>query len=349
MERMETTIAAGQGRVHPVSYLDWPAILGGTVVAAGTAAVFTAFGSALGLASISAEPGEGSFTLWIVVTAIWTVLSLVASYLAGGYVAGRMRRRVDEASADEVSTRDGINGLVVWGLGMLVGLWMAASLVSGVGSVAGTAATAIGSTAGGVAQGAGTALGGAAQGVAQAVGAAVPEDTGDETLTYITDTLMRPAIEGTQQSGSVPAPERPAADDAELARQVGVILGNVVRTGEISDEERAFLTAAVAQRTDLSQAEVEARVTRSVDAAMAVRTEAERMAAEARAAAEQAAAEARDAAIAATEAARKSGILTAFLLTAAALVAGAAAVIGAVRGGHDRDEGRLYGGLSYRP
>lgn len=349
MERMETPISAAQGRAHPASYLDWPAILGGTVVAAGTAAVFTAFGSALGLASISAEPGEGSFGLWLVVTAIWTVLSLVASYLAGGYVAGRMRRRVEDASADEVATRDGINGLVVWGLGMLVGLWMAASIVSGASSVAGTAATAIGSAAGGVAQGAGNALGGAAQGVAQAVGAAVPEDTGDETLTYITDTLMRPAIQGAQQSGSVATPDSPAADDADLARQVGVILGNVVRTGEISDEDRAFLTAAVAQRTDLSQAEVEARVTRSVDAAMAVRAEAERMAAEARATAEQAAAEARDAAIAAAETARKSGILTAFLLTAAALVAGAAAVFGAVRGGRDRDEGRLYGGLSYRP
>lgn len=348
MERIDAPITAGPGGLHPASYLDWPAILGGTVVAAGTAAVFTAFGSALGLASISAEPGEGSFSLWLVVTGIWTVLSLIVSYLAGGYVAGRMRRRADDASADEVATRDAMNGLVVWGLGMLIGVWMAASVVSGAGSVAGTAATAIGSAAGGVAQGAGSALGGAAQGVAQAVGAAVPENAGDDTLSYISDTLMRPVIEGTRQSGSVATPDRPAADDAELARQVGVILGNVVRTGEISDEDRAFLTAAVAQRTGLGQAEVEARVTQSVDAAKAVRAEAERMAAEAKASAEQAATEARDAAIAAAETARKAGILTAFLLTAAALIAGAASVMGAVRGGHDRDAGRLYGGLSYR-
>ena len=148
MERIDAPITAGPGGLHPASYLDWPAILGGTVVAAGTAAVFTAFGSALGLASISAEPGEGSFSLWLVVTGIWTVLSLIVSYLAGGYVAGRMRRRADDASADEVATRDAMNGLVVWGLGMLIGVWMAASVVSGAGSVAGTAATAIGSAAG---------------------------------------------------------------------------------------------------------------------------------------------------------------------------------------------------------
>lgn len=348
MDYVETPTSAAPARALPGSYLDWPAVLGGTVVAAGTAAIFTAFGSALGLASISAEPGEGSFSLWIVVTAIWIVLSLIASYLAGGYVAGRMRRRVDDATAEEVATRDGINGLVVWGLGMLIGVWMAAGVVSGASSVVGTAATAIGSAAGGLAQGAGSALGGAAQGVAQAVGAAVPENTGDETLSYINDTLMRPVLQGAQQSGAVASPDRPAADDAELARQSGVILGNVVRTGEISEDDRSFLIAAVAQRTGLSQAEVEARVTQSVDAAMSVRAEAERVAAEAKASAEQAAAEARDAAIDAAEMARKSGILTAFLLTAAALIAGAAAVVGAVRGGRDRDEGRLYGGLSYR-
>ncbi len=346
MDHVESLAPAD--RAQPGSSLDWPAILGGTVVAAGTAAVFTAFGSALGLASVSAEPGEGSFSLWLVVTAIWTVLSLIASYLAGGYVAGRMRRRVDDASADEVATRDGLNGLVVWGLGMLVGLWMAASVISGASSVVGTAATAIGSAAGGVAQGAGSALGGAAQGVAQAVGASVPDDSGDGPLSYITDTLMRPAIQGAQQSGSVASPARPAADAAELARQSGVILGNVVRTGEVSDEDRAFLTAAVAQRTGLSQADVEARVTQAVDAATSVRAEAERVATEARASAEQAAAEARDGAIAAAEAARKSGILTAFLLTAAALIASAAAVVGAVLGGRDRDAGRLYAGLAYR-
>lgn len=353
MERTETLTAASAPR-HDVAgaYIDWAAVLGGAVVAAAIAGLFTAFGAALGLSTISAEPGEGSINLWLVVTALWLVVSLVVSYLAGGYVAGRMRRRVDDASADEVATRDGINGLVVWGLGMLVTAWIAVGAISGVGSAVGTAATAAGQAVGGVAQGAGTAVGGAVQGVAQAVGAAVPDNADDGMLDYLNSTLMRPAVDGVrqgaQQAGGTAAPGTPSMDDAELARQSGVVLGNVLRTGEISDDDRGFLIAAVARRTGQSETEVEARVDQAVTAVQDARTKAETAVTEARAEAERLAKEAEDAAIAAAETARKSAILTAFLLTAAALVAGAAAVSGAVRGGRHRDEGLIWGGFSYR-
>src|SRR5690606_30959649 len=128
----------------------------GTVVAAALGGLFTTFGAALGLGAISAEPGEGSFSLMLVITALWVIISLIVSFAAGGYIAGRMRRRVDAASADEVQTRDGINGLVVWGLATLITGWMAASAI-------GTATTAVGSAVGGIAQAAGTAVGGVAQ------------------------------------------------------------------------------------------------------------------------------------------------------------------------------------------
>ena len=48
------------------------------------------------------------------------------------------------------------------------------------------------------------------------------------------------------------------------------------------------------------------------------------------------------------ESARIDAILSAFLLTAAALIAAVAAISGAVRGGRHRDEGRMFAGLSYR-
>lgn len=352
MERTEAmTAAAAPRREVPGGYIDWAAVLGGAVVAAAIAGLFTAFGAALGLSTISAEPGEGSFNLWLVVTALWLVISLVVSYLAGGYVAGRMRRRIDDASADEVAARDGINGLVVWGLGMLVTAWMAAGAISGAATAVGTAATAAGSAVGGLVQGAGAAVGGAAQGVAQAVGAAVPEDS-EGLLDYLNSTMMRPAVDGigqgVQQPDGTTSPGTPSMDDAELARQSGVVLGNVLRTGEISEEDRAFLIAAVARRTGQTGAEVEARVDEAVAAVQEARETAQAAVAEAQAEAERLAQEAEEAAIAAAETARKSAILTAFLLTAAALVAGAAAVSGGVRGGRHRDEGRLWGGFSYR-
>ncbi|VDC25105.1 hypothetical protein [Pseudogemmobacter humi] len=364
MERTETmTAASAPRRELPGSYIDWPAVLGGAVVAAAIAGLFTAFGAALGLTTISAEPGEGSFSLWLIVTAIWIVISLVASYLAGGYVAGRMRRRLDDASAEEVSARDGINGLVVWGVGMLVTAWMAAGAIGGAASAVGTAATAVGSAVGGVAQATGSALGGAAS----AVGGAVSGGTDEGLLDYIGGTLMRPALSGVQEGAAAPAapapapatpesgtavtpapapaapvpaapvPAAPAADPAELSRQTGIILGNVLRTGEISEEDRAFLIRAVAERSGQSEAEVEARVEQAVEAVQEARAEAARLAAEAE-----------QAAIDAAETARVSAILSAFLLTAAALVAAVAAVSGAVRGGRHRDEGRLFGGFTYR-
>ncbi len=246
------------------AYIDWAAVLGGAVVAAAIAGLCTAFGAALGLSTISAEPGEGSFNLWLIVTVLWIVVSLVLSYLAGGYIAGRMRRRVDDATTDEVAARDGINGLVVWGLGMLVTAWMAAGAISGAASVVGMAATAaesaMGSAVGGIAQGAGAAASGAVQGVAQAVGAAAPEGSDDGLLEYLNSTLMRPAVDGVRQSDGATAPGTPSMDDAELARQTGVVLGNVLRTGEISVDDRAFLVAAVARRTGQTEAEVGARV-----------------------------------------------------------------------------------------
>lgn len=331
-----------------VAHIDWAAVLGGAVIAAAIAALCTAFGAALGLSTISAEPGEGSFNLWLAVTALWVVVSLVLSYLAGGYIAGRMSRRSYGIVADEVSARDGINGLVVWGLGILVTTWMAAGAISGAASLVGTAATATGNAISGVAQGAGSALGGVAQGLAQAAGAVVPDDVDDGVLDYLNSTLMRPAVDGVSQSDGATTPATPSMDDAELARQTGVVLGNVLRTGEISEADKEFLVSAVARRTGQSETDVEARVDETVTAVQEARAQAEQVATDAKAEAERLAAEAEETAIAAAEAARKSTILTAFLLTAAALVAGAAAVIGAVRGGRHRDEGRIWGGITFR-
>lgn len=357
MERTESmTAASAPRREVSGAYIDWPAVLGGAVVAAAIGGLFTAFGGALGLSTISAEPGEGSFNFWLFVTALWLVISLVVSYLAGGYIAGRMRRRVDDATADEVSARDGINGLVVWALGMLVTAWMAAGAITGavstVGNAAGSAVGGLVQGAGSVVQGAGSAVGGAVQGVAKAVGAAVPDDSNEGLMDYINSTLMRPEVgamrQGVQQADGTTSAGTPSMDDTELARQSGVILGNVLRTGEISDEDRAFMIAAVARRTGQSEAEVEARVDQAITTVKETRERAEAAVVEARAEAERLAKEAEEAAIAAAETVRKSAILTAFLLTAAALVAGAAAVSGAVRGGRHRDEGRIWGGFSYR-
>ena len=317
MERTETmTRASAPDVTNDRSYIDWAAILGGAVVATAIATVFTTFGAALGLSAISADPGEGSFNFAIILSGIWVVVTLVASYAAGGYIAGRMRRRVDQASADEVMARDMINGLVVWGVGMVIGaMLLTNAAISAVGTAAGTVATA-----------AGSAVGGAAEGAIAAAGAMIPDSVTADPMGFVTSSLLRPA-----------AADPLTATPEALKADAGAILANVVATGEISDAERAYLESAVAAQTGLPPADITARVDAAIAAAQTAREEAA-----------QFAAEAEQMAIDLAETARVSGILTAFLLAATALVAAATAGIAAVRGGRHRDEGRLFGGFAYR-
>lgn len=349
----------GQEVSGDAGYVDWGAIFAGAVVAAGVSLVFTTFAAALGLGSISVGQDGGISTLGLVLTALFVSVSVVAVYMLGGYVAGRMRRGVGDATNDETTARDGLHGLVVWGLGMLVAGTFAASLIGGtartVGNAAQTAVQATGSAAGGLAQGAGQLLGGAVSGAGQAVGGAasaapslkdmLPEGVQANPIDYLVDQMVRP--NGQSNSGQ---PQDPAA----AQKQVGTILTNLVRTGDIPDGDRLFLRDQVVARTGLSADEADGRVKEAVDKSKAMRADAQKKVDDAKAEAERLKADAQkrfdDAKTQAEEAAEKArvaSILTAFLLAASALVAAAAAFIGAVWGGRHRSEGRIWKGLSY--
>ncbi len=345
-------------------YVDWGAIFAGAVVAAGASLVFTTFAGALGLGSISVGKDGGISSIGLIITGLFAVVSVVAVYTLGGYVAGRMRRGVGDATRDETTARDGLHGLVVWGLGMLVAGSFAASLVGGaartVTSAAETAVQATGSVAGGVAQGTGQVLGGAISGVGQIAGGAaqgagnaapalqdaLPEGMRSNPVDYVLDQMVRsaPNRQGSDQ------PKDPAAEQ----RQAATILTNLVRSGNVSEADRLFLRDQVVARTGLSPEEADARVKEGVGQATALRAEAQKKVADAKAEAERLKAEAQkrfeDAKAQAAEAAEKArvaSILTAFLLAASALVAAAAATMGSVWGGRHRDEGRIWKGLTY--
>ncbi|MBM7331422.1 hypothetical protein JS562_52095, partial [Agrobacterium sp. S2] len=167
-------------------------------------------------------------------------------------------------------------------------------------------------------------------------------------LDYLTDSLLRTDAQG----GSVAGQE--AQNLADFQRQISGILGNLLSTGEISDADHAWLTNQVATRTGLSQNDAQTRVNQTVERVQALRSEAQakveeakKALADAQAQAEKAAEEVKAQAAETAEKARITGILTAFLLAASALVAAVAAYIGAIHGGRHRDEGRIWGGLSY--
>jgi hypothetical protein len=131
--------------VPAASYVDWPAILAGAILASALSFVLLTFGSAVGLSMVSPEPGEGVSLRWVTIAGgVWLVWVAVSSFAAGGYLAGRMRRRVADATADETETRDGAHGVLVWATGALVGAVLAAT---GVGGLLGGAASTAGALA----------------------------------------------------------------------------------------------------------------------------------------------------------------------------------------------------------
>ncbi|NAZ36825.1 hypothetical protein [Rubellimicrobium sp. CFH 75288] len=304
-ERTIITPGSAGGGAGP--YVDWPAIFAGAVVATGIGIVFAGFGAALGLSALSFRPGEGSGVGSLILTGLWALITVIVSYGAGGYIAGRMRRKVEGLTDDESQARDSIQGMVVWGLGVIVGVWFA-------GSVLGTAANAVGNVAGGVAQAAGAAVGGAASGAATLADDGGLDLGNFNPIEAVNNRLLR----GTGVQVDPNATVSPVARDA---------LFDVARTGEITPENRQILIEEVARTTNLSPAEAEARVDQAIAEVNQLRADAERQVREA------------------GEAARRSAVLTGFLVAAGFAIAFAAAAYGAVTGGRHRDEGRLWRGF----
>ncbi len=120
------TISAPRSAEH---YVDWGAITAGGLVAFAISSIFIAFGSAIGLSVTSFQGGKSaSVSALVVAAALWFLWIQVSSFLAGGYVAGRMRRRIGDAIPHEVELRDGTHGLVAWALAVVLGAVVAGLL-----------------------------------------------------------------------------------------------------------------------------------------------------------------------------------------------------------------------------
>lgn len=106
--------------------LDWRAIIAGAVVAAGISFTLIAFGSAIGLSLASTAPTwrDSSAWLWIL-SGIYLVFTALCAFGFGGYVAGRMRARLRPLLVNEIEFRDGMHGVVVWGLAIVLGAVLA--------------------------------------------------------------------------------------------------------------------------------------------------------------------------------------------------------------------------------
>ncbi|MDP1729906.1 MAG: hypothetical protein Q8L54_01750 [Devosia sp.] len=243
-------VEANQG-----SYVDWPAIIAGVVLASAIALVLLTFGSAVGLGFTNFHAPTGVAPVWIAIAAgSWLLWVQVSSFMSGAYLTGRLRKRHPEATEHEVDVRDGAHGLLVWGGALVVGAIIAAGGV-------GAAASAIGSAA--------ATLTNAASNVA---GEALDPNA------YFVDTLFRQAPAATSPAAAPAAPAMgaiaPKADTAAVRSEAGRIFAQSVMTGAVSADDKAYLAQLVAGTTGLSEADATARLEQVMAAMEQVRADA---------------------------------------------------------------------------
>lgn len=223
----DITVETPEAHMIGVSAFDWHAVAGGAAIAAALAFLLMTFGSAVGLTVVSPWYGAGaSATTVTVLSAAWFLFVSLLSYLVGGYVAGRLRAKRGDGTIEESMIRDGLHGLGVWGVGVLLTVGVAAF-----------GATTLGAGAAKLGQAAATVAGPAANAAA------------GNASEYLSDTLFR-----RDQLGGA---QLPAGTKAEAGRIIARSIGN---EGRIADQDRAYLARVVAATTGVDQAQAEQRV-----------------------------------------------------------------------------------------
>jgi predicted transcriptional regulator len=100
--------------------IQWSAIIAGAIGAAALAFVLHSFATAIGVSLSSTAPTwrDASFAL-VFLSGLYLVLTALASYSFGAYIAARLRVPFSGAPAD-AEFRDGMHGLLVWALATLL-------------------------------------------------------------------------------------------------------------------------------------------------------------------------------------------------------------------------------------
>jgi hypothetical protein len=204
------------------SYVDWPAIIAGAVIASAISSVLFAFGAGIGLSIASPYPAENvSPVVFAIVLSLWILLVTVMSFLAGGYFTGLLMRR-RALSDHEAEMRDGMHGLLTWALAVILGALIAGWTLAGAAKT-GTMAASTAAT---------SALSG-----------------NSPAASYYVDMLLR------SNNPTAVAPVETEARRGEVSR---IFLRNA--SGEVSDADRAYLGQLVVNQTGLPPADATARV-----------------------------------------------------------------------------------------
>ena len=208
----------------PSPYIQWGPTFGGALVAAAVFFVLMAFATAMGLAVSSASPTWRDSSVGLVVlSGAWVVLTAIGSFALGGYIVGRIRSTW-RTNPDEVHFRDGLHGLVVWSLAVIIG----ASL-----TLATTATISQSTSRSGA--------------VTPERGAANPSEAEPGFLTFELDRLFW-------------ADNRQQPADSQTRAEAGRILERGLGRNELAKDDHDHLVQLVSARTGLPAADADRRV-----------------------------------------------------------------------------------------
>lgn len=107
--------------------VQWSPIVIGALSAAALSSILLTFAATIGLGVASAAPTwrDASAALAIL-SGFFLIIQAVLAFGLGGYIAGRVRHPTDAATADDTDRTDGVHGLGVWALAVVMGAVLAA-------------------------------------------------------------------------------------------------------------------------------------------------------------------------------------------------------------------------------
>lgn len=223
--------------------LSWGSVFAGVVIAVAVQLVLGILGAGIGLTMVDpvegTTPGAAGFGIG---AGIYWLITTIVALGAGGYAAARVAGVHERFDAL-------VHGLVVWGVTLILTLYLLTSAVGGiiggafrtVGAVAGTAGSAVGAAAS-VAPVAASAAGVDAGDVKDAA-----RDVRSEAAAYLSD------------APNDPAQMTPEQAQAEIAKQLPAL----ARGGAEGQQAESRIVDVVAAQRKISRAEAQAQVTRA--------------------------------------------------------------------------------------
>lgn len=102
-------------KIQSGTYIEWSAVIAGSVLASAISIILVHFGNAIGLSVMSDYDSAQQAKVAVFTVGLWLFWAQLAASISGGYLAGRMRSPMD-GKPHETEIRDGAHGLLVWAL-----------------------------------------------------------------------------------------------------------------------------------------------------------------------------------------------------------------------------------------